>query len=485
MSVAFSAKHAPKKTSDMIGDKTVMNHVITWLNNFKKEKFKSLFLVGSTGSGKTWMIDLITKQLGIEVHAIADFRERLTKKGKIPVSKELDDCIIRYLNQLSSGMNILSFMNSKSAVRNAIVVDEMDMESLFQDIVILKKILELNQKYNLCPIIFICDKKHKKKLNNELNKKALILFLNSPSDYDMMEFMKRILSCERITCDDCDVAGSIVSFAQNDYRRMCNILYDLINDFCGSKSVITMNMIEEYSSMMLEKHISYDIYRSSEKLLSSHNSVEECLQIYDMDKAYIPQMVQRNYIYRIIRNQGEEITPTLLKYMTDTLSIGDVVENYVYGEQKWDLQNVHGFFSCCATSYYTNLCVNDGPKQQIYCNDMHITSAKRNNKKYMTKASKWFDSIDPLDYIYIYHILSRLISSNKIPELIEIMKTYRLNISDVDEILKLTKNKPPKQETHQSRDSIEKSSKLALTCKQKKMLKDAGFSINTVKPVQS
>jgi hypothetical protein len=200
-----------------------------------------------------------------------------------------------------------------------------------------------------------------------------------------------------------------------------------------------------------------------------------------MDKAYIPQMVQRNYIYRIIRNQEEEITPTLLRYITNTLSTGDVIENYVYGEQKWDLQNVHGFFSCCATSYYANLCVQDGPRQQIYCNDMHITSAKRNNKKNMIKASKWFDSIDPIDYIYIYQILSNLISKNKLTELIEIMKIYKLTVSDVDEILKLTKNKPPKQETHQSNDYIEKTSKLTLTCKQKKVLKDAGFSINTLK----
>lgn len=477
MSVAFCAKHAPKNISELIGDKLTLNAITNWLTNFKKEKFKNLFLIGSTGSGKTCSIDLVLKKLNMDVHGLTDFRMRLTKKGKVPVSKELDDCIRGYLSQLSSGMNILSFMNSKDAVQNVIVVDEMDMEILFQDKVMLLKIIEINQKYQSCPIIFICDKKHKKRLNNELNKKAMILQINPPNDHDLTELMNKILQKEHIRCDDCEVSNSIIDFAQNDYRRLCNVLFDLINDFCGCQQILTMDMFKEYSTIMLEKHMSFDIYKSSEKLLSNYSGIEDCLQLYEMDKVYVPQMVQRNYIYRIIRNQDAKKTSTILKYITNALSTGDIIENYVYGEQKWDLQCVHGFFACGATSYYANLCDLDGPSQQVYCNDMHITSAKRNNKKYMIKASKWFDSIDPLDYIYIYQILSHLVLKNKMSDLIEIMRTYKLNIWDIDEILKLTKNKPPKQETH-SIDGKSKTPKLVLTCKQKKVLKEAGFSLS-------
>ena len=43
-----------------------------------------------------------------------------------------------------------------------------------------------------------------------------------------------------------------------------------------------------------------------------------------------------------------------MKYVTNAISEGDVIETNIYTDQNWYLQNIHGFYTCAETSHHIN-----------------------------------------------------------------------------------------------------------------------------------
>jgi len=468
MSSSFCEKYRPKNVSEIIGDANITNTIIKWLQNFTKEQYKCMLIIGPHGSGKSCRLDVALKNLNykpyffnnIKNQLMDDISDKVDKKEKVPrgydkknISDKKDS--YRFLNQLSSGMDILSLMNAENAKRYAIIIDEMDMELLAHDKKDLIKLMKINNLHSYCPIIFVFDTKHNK-LITSLKKGTKEVRLFEPCDMDMMKLLQRIVSTEKITLGDCEISNNIIEFAQHDFRRLCTTMYDLINDCCNSNS-ITQETLDEYSSMMCEKHLSFDIYRASNMLLTGYKNIDECLKLYETEKVNIPLMVQHNYIYKIIHFNENKNTSQLLKYITNALSFGDVVDNYIYGEQRWELQTIHGLFSCGIPAYHLDTYPKTYSRRPEYPVDMNKTSTKRLNKKKINDASKIFESIDPLDYIYIGKIICTLISTNKMDDVIEIAKNYKLTLDDIEDLLKIDKNA---------------QFKINLTAKQKRLLKD-------------
>ena len=106
-------------------------------------------------------------------------------------------------------------------------------------------------------------------------------------------------------------------------------------------------------------------------------------------------MIHENY-YKFIKK--EEYSKVL-----DNLSKGDILENYIYGEQNWDLLEIHGLISCVIPSYYINKYSN-GKKtvftkkmingnmtkvsDLVFAADLNRTSVKKMNKKNINKTNE-------------------------------------------------------------------------------------------------
>jgi hypothetical protein len=143
----------------------------------------------------------------------------------------------------------------------------------------------------------------------------------------------------------------------------------------------------------------------------------------------------------------------LAEQVSNYLSEGDVIENYIYGEQIWDLNEVHGFYSCAGPSYF--LC-HDFVHTNIKLNfpaDLNKASIGKINKKNILNAGKKFKNKNIQDYIYINLILRNLLEENKINEFMQLISDYDVDINSIESLLKVDKIK---------------SSKMNLTSKQRK-----------------
>lgn len=442
MSLAFCEKYKPKIVSDVIGDKRATCEIIKLLTNFTNGKYKCILVTGSHGSGKTCRVNTILKELNY-----------VTKQLNISKFKQATKPE-HYIRELTSCSNITTLFNGTQSQKCAIVVDELDTELLTQEKNQLILLMKLNNDIGLCPIIFIFDTKHNK-LINALRKGSYEVVISEPSDEDMMELLKKICYYEKIRIKNINVAKRIIKFSQNDFRRLCMTLYDIVNDF--GNVPLTLETLDNYEDIMLEKDVSLDLFRSTHMLLSTYKNVDECLRLYEVEKVNIPLMMHQNYLLALGEGSHSNVSTKDIMKITNALSDGDVIDNYIYGEQRWDITNVHGYYTCCLPSYLLRNADHTLHQKPKFPVDMNKTSIKKLNKKHIINAAKIFNSVDPIDYVYMSKLFTSLITNNRINDLITFMKTYKLTLEKVENILKIDKNN---------------QYKLTLTTKQRKLLKE-------------
>ena len=95
-------------------------------------------------------------------------------------------------------------------------------------------------------------------------------------------------------------------------------------------------------------------------------------------------MVHQNFIKTIVENTNKHLNKyELANSIATSIAKGDVIENYIYGDQNWNLQEVHGYYSCVYPSYVlsNNLSKNGMYENFIFPLDLNRTSIKRINKK--------------------------------------------------------------------------------------------------------
>lgn len=437
MSLIFCEKYKPIKSNDIIGDAQSTYEITQWIKSFQKQNCKCLLITGSHGCGKTCRVEIILKEL--------DYTKKHLNILKFKKSEDQSS----YIRELTCRSDILSLFRGQSSKRCAIVIDELDPELLNQEKNQLINLMKLNNNEGLCPIIFVFDVRHNK-IVNTLKKGTYNVRIAEPTEEDMMNLLKKICYYEKIKIQNENVAKKIIAFSQNDFRKLCVTLYDLRNDM--PNKMINQIDIEKYKEVVFNKDIPMDLFRSTNSLLTHYQSVDECMRSYEIEKVNLPLMIHQNYLSTL---DDEKSDFSYLRNVTKSLSKGDVIDNYIYGEQRWDIANVHGLYSCCFPSYFLK---NKKLHKKIsYFVDMNRASVGKLNKKHIINAARTFDSVDPFDYIYINKLITSLILANNMEELSKIMKYYKLTLEDIEAILKIDKNN---------------QSKITLTSKQKKILKE-------------
>jgi hypothetical protein len=94
----------------------------------------------------------------------------------------------------------------------------------------------------------------------------------------------------------------------------------------------------------------------------------------------MPLMIHENYHEYIKQEHYYKII--------DIMSKADLLENYIHGEQNWDLLEIHGYKSCAIPSYYINKYRNNNTTNKIcFAIDLNRTSVKKMNKKNINKTN--------------------------------------------------------------------------------------------------
>jgi replication factor C subunit 1 len=230
------------------------------------------------------------------------------------------------------------------------------------------------------PIIIITNNQHNKQLN-ETKKYSNEVKIFSPFQSEVIKWVNNICKNEKIDLDS-ELISKFIEHCQNDMRKILIQLDELKVNYSGMK--ITTNILNNFTDIMKKKDKDFDLYKSTEEMLIDYKDIDTCLELYDTEKVLMPLMIHENY-YKFIKK-------TEYCRVLDNLSRGDILENYIYGEQNWDLLEIHGLISCVIPSYFVNKYSN-GKKtitkdDLVFAADLNRTSVKKMNKKNINKTNE-------------------------------------------------------------------------------------------------
>ncbi len=507
-SSSWTDKYCPKKISEIVGNNKAIHSICEWLKNFdsnkkimlkkiknnstkrktKKKKieieieenddvgdlselvenidtetdgdiispskkqikkrdgpFSCLLVSGNHGVGKTCSVYAVLNDYGYDIQTI-----NFNKIQKIDNMRDI-------INKLTNVNNIVSLIENKQIRKSALVIDEVESFMTKQEVSCITALIDSNDIKWHYPIIFISNNQHNKFIN-EIKKKSHEIKMWQPFPDTMRILLNRIKDKENIKFQNTFVTDKIIDHSQKDFRRLVSILQDIV--YIYDNSIITNDIITEYSNLSKCKDIDYDLFKASSSIIHKYSGIDSILRYHETDKVNLPLMMQENYIKGINDFCRDSSTKyKLAKNITESLSKGDVIENYIYGNQNWSIHEVHGFYSCVYPSFLmdNNIKMNKGILNREFMltfpSDLNRTSIKKINKKNILKVNEFLKNMNIKDYVYINQIIRNLIEDNKIEECTKLFKGYNFTLENIDKLLKVDKIK---------------STKINLTSKQKK-----------------
>lgn len=437
--IFIQQKYKPTKLNQIIGNTNSIQYIEDWLNSYcevkeflkvngllkksskgRKKKLVNassldieyskrkgnLLITGSHGCGKSTIINIILRDGKYDVINL----NMLDSKIKVDV-----DLISKLANKDSQDKKLV------------LLIDELESVITLNDKVAVFNIIKDNNFNRWMPIIIITNNQHNKQLN-ETKKYSNEIKIYSPFTNDIIKWVGNICKNEKIMLDY-DLIPKFIEYCHQDMRKMLIQLDELKVNYPNSN--ITNQVLEDFMDTMKKKDQDFDLYKSTEKMLVNYEGIDYCLELYDTEKVLMPLMIHENY-HKFIK---EEMYYKVL----DNLSRGDILENYIYGEQNWDLLEIHGLISCAIPSYYINKYSNNkksvfsqkiingniiNTTDLIFAADLNRTSVKKMNKKNINKTNETITknsfknirnkSID--EFIYMGEIMNGkfIESSNKL-----------------------------------------------------------------------
>lgn len=419
MSNKIQHKYSPTHLNDIIGNKEQIKYIKEWLETYDnvKDFLKSrgllkksskgrkkklvditlqeieyskrkgnLLVCGSHGCGKTTIVSLILSEYNYEVINL----------NTLDLKTKIDTELMSKFE-----MNYKSPDNKKPIL----LIDELESVITLNDKNGVFNIIKENNFKRWMPIIIITNNQHNKQLT-EAKKFSNEIKIFPPLKSDIVRWLLSICEREKISMS-MDIAYKFVEHCQNDMRKLLIQLDELKINY-GSKK-IDFPVLNSFMDIMKEKDLDFDLYKATNKILTNYKGMDKCLELYETEKVLIPLMIFENY-HKFVK---KEAYPKIL----NNLSIGDILENYIYGEQNWDLLELHGIISCCIPSYLITKHSNGITNAKLeFAIDLNRTSVKKMNKKNIVKTNNSLNknhyknirnkSID--EFIYMGEIMNKI-----------------------------------------------------------------------------
>jgi hypothetical protein len=404
-----------------------------------KKKYNSCLLIyGSHGIGKTTIVKAILNDMKYETEIINMYN--------LSSNKNIDEKI----NKITCGMNIFnSFDGNKNSKKKALVIDKLETISTQIEKKFIEGILRANDEKWFSPIIFISSLKHSK-LITAIKNCSLTIRLPPPTTQDMDTLFMRIAKGEKFRFSSKATIMKIREYAQLDYLRLIHILFDLRATFHEKVSekkekMLTESQVDEYCKIAKTKDTDIEIYSSVAKLILRYPGINECLRLYGGEKVILPLMMHQNYPKCLTEYPNNtESNLDLAQEIADSIATGDLIENYIYSEQNWDMQDVHCFYTCINPSFnLTKIGINATPEYLKYKlefpNDLNRTSIKKINKRNITNANVFLKNMDINDFMCAGELTRKLIDDKKVEECAKIYKSYAAKAETIISVLKIDK----------------------------------------------
>jgi replication factor C subunit 1 len=424
MSNQIQIKYKPTNLKDIIGNNESIKYIKDWLETYEDVKnfLKSNGLLKKSSKGrKKKLINISEKE-----------QEYSTRKGNLLVSgshgcgKSLIISII--LNEYGYEVINLNMLDLKDKIdgelmskfemnyktegekKPILLIDELESVITLNDKNGVFNIIKENNFKRWMPIIIITNNQHNKQLS-EAKKISNEIKIFSPLQKEITNWVTNICEQEKISIGN-TVINRFVEYCQNDMRKILIQLDELKINY-GSKT-ISLELLNSFMDIMKDKDLDFDLYKATNKILTNYKGINSCLDLYETEKVLMPLMIFENYHKFIKKDSYSKIL--------NNLSIGDIFENYIYGEQNWDLLELHGIISCCIPSYLINKYSNGVKYSKLeFAADLNRTSVKKMNKKNITKTNNSLNknyyknirnkSID--EFIYMGEIMNKINEDKK------------------------------------------------------------------------
>ena len=453
-SLSWVDKYKPKNINDIIGNKNEITKIYKWLNVYTKKtkpdkNWKNgLLISGPPGIGKTSLAHIILKDLGyntIEFNA-----------SELRTSKVINEKI----NTILSGKSVQMMFNKN--IKTAIILDEIDgMESKKEisstdisdyinynynkKLALYKKNKKkytkpkIEECINSNPIICICNTVTKS--INALIKNVLHIKFNSPTDYDLLELLKKINKFENLNINEI-VLNLIVPHCQNDLRRTIYIL-EYLSTFIRKKEKISNKDVIDIINNIGHKDMDIGLYQAIKNVFFVYdNTIDTLINSYNADTNFVPFIIHENFINFIDKNTNcsySEKLDVCIKYY-DYLTDSQIFKNQIFGQ--WFINDYIGFLSC----YFPNLLIKK-TKLKNTPTDTNIQKSalisKYNYRYYNLKSINFLSKklcIDLNNFqIFAGLLLDALFNSRKtIENYIDFFNKKKITFKEFEKILKLT-----------------------------------------------
>ena len=417
-------KYCPTKLNQILGNTKTIEYIKDWLKTYEevKESLKrngllkrsskgrkkklvniseldleyskrkgNLLITGSHGCGKSTIINIILKEGNYEIIDINDL------DNKVVVDSDL-------ISKLSNRK-----INTPSTGKKVLVIDEFESVITLNDKVNIFNIIKENNYNRWMPIIIITNNQHNKQLN-ETKKYSNEVKIYPPYQNEIVRWIYGICKNEKINLEY-NLIPAFIEYCQNDLRKILIQLDELKINY--PKSQIDNKTLCDFMDIMKKKDQDYDLYKATENMLVNYVNIETCLELFESQKVLMPLMIHENYHEYIKQDKYFKIL--------NILSKGDLLENYIHGEQNWDLLEIHGYISCAIPSYYINKYSSGSRGKKIeFAIDLNRTSVKKMNKKNINKTNE-----------KINKLYNKNIRSKSIEEFIYISEILNKNITEI------------------------------------------------------
>lgn len=371
----FYSRYLPRTYKDLFYSRpdTDISSIYMWLKNFrrsiKREIWEkdvhqsNLLLIGAPGVGKTIILNVIAKELNLD---ILEFNSSNVKNRAL---------FKRQIKEYMEFNNVLEYNKNK-----IIIIEE--LETIIScDKTLMGDILEiLNPKKSKIPIIIIITPEVMKKIKLL---KCWTITINKPTKKEMTIFINN--NTTKLT-NQSDI-DKLIKHVDGDYRQLSFIIDDINNT---EKEINIDEIINTFS----KKEIDYSLFELFEKIVMSDITIEEKIKLSQSDKTMLNYMMFENYISL---NNKDDIST--MAQMISIYSESDIIDEYIFRNQDYTLNEYSNFNGLVYPSFYSKI-GNKETIKNVYNNYKEPVTKNKNHKKLMPYTIDEKDSslADKLNY---------------------------------------------------------------------------------------